>query len=250
MNTKVMAGMSSIPSRRDALADAVRSIIDQVDQLGVYLGGYDEIPPWLSSVDNIVIQRSQDDPNGDRGDAGKFWFAEGWDGFYLTVDDDIVYPPTYVEDTIDALTEVGVRSAVSCHGVRLKNPPVGSYYRDRHVFHWQRRIRHFRRVHIACTGWAAFHAGIVDTPIDAFAIPNMADIWFGILCQRQGIPAFTRPHPPSINATNDEAGYLYQNPKVDLSEAIYAQHSDDDADQTEAVNSYHRTDGWVLNGFS
>lgn len=249
MNTDVMAGMASIPSRREALSDAVQSIIDQVDQLGVYLGEYDEIPPWLSEVDNIRIMRSQDDPQGDRGDAGKFWWASRWDGFYLTVDDDIVYPPSYVDDTISALTEVGVRAAVSCHGVRLHERPISSYYAQRHVWHWQHRVKHFRRVHIACTGWAAFHAGLHDIPIDVFELPNMADIWFGRWAQSNHVPQFVRPHPPSINVAGD-SGYLYQNPKVDLDQSIFATHSGDDQPQTDAVNSFEAEVGWELNGSS
>lgn len=246
----IMAGMATVPSREDALGDAIHSLLHQVDVLGLYVapGDWERVRTIEDAQHPCEIRTHyvEEAEHDDHGDAGKFWWAEEWDGYYLTVDDDIIYPPTYVADTIEAIDTVGPRAAVSCHGVILGEMPLDSYYRNRSVFHWQREVRAFHQVHLACTGWAAFHTNHLDLSMEDFPEPQMADIWFGIECQRAELPAYVRPHPPSVNQIGPEDGYLTQNPKVDLSGSIYANHHRRDGLQTDTVNEFERTHGWQL----
>src|SRR5690606_14533447 len=71
--TKVFVGIAAIPQRKAALEKSVRSLIDQVDRIGVYLNGWEEVPSFLLHP-KIEVRRSQVD--GDIGDAGKFYWVE------------------------------------------------------------------------------------------------------------------------------------------------------------------------------
>ena len=91
---KIYANMATIPKRIPQLEVVVNCILPQVDVLNVYLNNFEEVP-WFLKKDKINIVRSQEE--GDRGDAGKFYWADKVSGYYFTIDDDIAYPPDYVE---------------------------------------------------------------------------------------------------------------------------------------------------------
>src|SRR5262249_21870958 len=85
----VTASLASVPGRAEPLQAVVAALLPQVDALNVYLNGYEETPPFLDD-DRIVVAHSRE--HGDRGDAGKFFWAGEVDGYHLLCDDDMGYP--------------------------------------------------------------------------------------------------------------------------------------------------------------
>jgi len=180
----VTASLASIPTRRASLEKVVEALLPQVDRLNVYLNGYPDVPPFLKRP-SITVERSQD--HGDLGDRGKMFWAEKAQGYYVTCDDDIAYPPDYVSTLIRRIEDHGRRVIVGVHGATLNNT-VRHYYRDRTVTHFAESLGADKAVHILGTGTTAWHTATLDVRMADFPEPNMADVWLGLLAQRKKIP--------------------------------------------------------------
>lgn len=189
---RVFAGMATIPERVDALEIVVASLLPQVDRLGVYLNGWDEVPPFLKH-EKIVVARSQD--NGDMGDAGKFFWVDGHEGVYFTCDDDIRYPSDYVARTLAKLRQYGFQAVVGWHGSVIK-APFHDYYNSecRRVFSFESGRPWDTPVHLLGTGCLAFHVSTIKVRHADFKEANMADVFFALLAQKQRVPLIVVEH--------------------------------------------------------
>jgi hypothetical protein len=186
----------------------------------VYLNGYKDVPSWLCNKPTIEVARSQD--YGDRGDAGKFWWSNKWEGYCFTCDDDLVYPRDYVRRMLTAVNRFHRRVAVGLHGVVVDEKML-SFYRIPRRDHWRVASSEYRPVNVLGTGVLAYHTDMMTvTPTD-FEIPNMADVWFALLCQRREVPCVTIPRAPN---------WLTLLP---TGETIYDRHKNDDKVQTDAI---------------
>lgn len=187
------AGLASVPERVDSLARTVESLLPQVDRVGVYLDGYPDVPACLDDK-RIAAVRSQDDDRWrDRRDAGKFYWADEADGYYVSCDDDIVYPGDYVQTLVDAIERYGREAVVGLHGREYGRPAqaFGGYFAN---YHCLRDVAGEHPVHLLGTGTLAYHTSTIRVSRDDFEQPNMADVWFAKLAQRQRVPLVVLPH--------------------------------------------------------
>lgn len=182
--TMVVAGMATMPSRRQDLRLAIGSILKQVDRLYLFLDRFE------MDVDirhpKIVAMRSQD--FGDLRANGKFLGLSMCNGpsWYLTVDDDIRYPDDYVQRMIAQLEALSRKTVLGVHGSRLK-PPVRSYRSDREQLHRAMlRTRH-EPVDVVGTDSALFHTDILKFDVRDWSDVNMVDLNFAIECAKRGI---------------------------------------------------------------
>ena len=194
----ICCGVASIPSRSGCLRQVVEAVLPFVDQLYVYLNGYPKVPAFLRRP-KISVFRSQE--HGDLGDAGKFFAAGRQRGFFLSIDDDIIYPQDYVWTLVNALRGyhlAGRRVAVGFHG-KLMHPEVAHFYQGHaRQFHFAAALSEERAVHVLGTGTAAFHTDDLPVTIDDFNRQrNMADISFSIACQRHDVGCVVLPRPSS-----------------------------------------------------
>jgi FkbM family methyltransferase len=180
----VFASLATIPAREPGLRHVVEALLPQVDGLGVYLNEYDRVPAWLER-EEIVVARSQD--SGVRGDAGKFFWAGTTRGYQLVCDDDMDYPPDYVDRLVDGIERYGRRAVVGFHGCLLRDE-ITDYYTSRKLLHFTRALPADTPVHVLGTGVSGFHASAIGVSADDFPAPNMADIWLALLGQRRGVP--------------------------------------------------------------
>jgi hypothetical protein len=177
----IYANMATIPKRISQLQVVVECILPQVDHLNIYLNNFEEVP-WFLDSPKINVVRSQD--LGDRGDAGKFYWANKVSGYYFTIDDDIVYPPDYVQVLKEALDKRGKKCAVGVHG-EMYPDEIRHWTRDRvKTLHFYYENPRDTPVHVLGTGCTAFHTDFIDVDPEEFKIPNMADVWFTIICSR------------------------------------------------------------------
>lgn len=228
-------GLASIPGRAAQLRQTVAAVLPSVDQLYVYLNGYPAVPAFLRHP-KIRVFRSQE--HGDRGDAGKFFAAGQQRGFFLSIDDDIFYPPDYVWTMVNALRaarRAGRRVAVGFHG-KLMRPQVARFYHDHtRQFHFTAALAEPRAVHVLGTCTVAFHTDDLPITIDDFAGPtNMADIYFAIACQRHDVGCVALPRP---------AGYL--RPQPDPGPTIWRSFRNADQLPTALYNSWSE---WRIRG--
>lgn len=188
-SSTVHAGIASIPSRVDALRSVVDSILPQVDCLHIYLNDFGEPPEWILGLNGVRAYTS--DTYGLIGDAGKFFpFISGNASsceYYLTIDDDILYPPDYV------MTLLSKHKLYECpvgvHGSLVKDGSLGYYtLSNRYVFHFRDELASDTRVHLLGTGTALFSKKDLRGMNYIFLYPNMADIWIAKYFSERSIP--------------------------------------------------------------
>lgn len=222
---KVFAAICSIPVREQALLSTLSSLMHQVDRVYLYLDNYARPPEYLQSMRRVTVLRSQDHP-GLR-DNGKFlMFNEvlaeqrGAPFYWFTCDDDIVYPSDYVHTLLQQLAAYEQRAVVGLHGVVVDETPK-RYFRHRYVYHYENTtLRHARLVNNLGTGTVAFHSSLFGS-IDPYAWPQggMVDIYFSVLCARQGIPMVCVPR---------HAGWLKTLAETEGTPSLIGEFRDDD----------------------
>lgn len=218
----VQASLATIPQRCGALAKVVKVLLPQVDTLRVYLNGYKGVPDFLNDP-KIIVARSRH--YGDLGDAGKFFWSDESEGYQLICDDDIWYPRNYANRMVAAIDQFQRKAVFGVHGVTFHNQ-LTRYYRSRSVCHFNNKVDEHRVVHLVGTGTLAYHASTIKVSKDDFKLPNMADVFFGLLCQQQKVPVYV---------VKRSKGWL--KPYQVKGSTIYSKHNRSDHEQTKLVRS-------------
>jgi len=219
----VSACVASFPPRRDKLREVVARLLPQVDHLYVYLNEYEEVPDFLR---HTRITAELGGKARDLRDNGKFHFMQSLpSGFVLTVDDDIAYPPDYVETLIRKVDFYERRAVVGLHGTIFAKP-IRNYFRGRTLYHFEHELPHDVVVNQLGTGTVAFHTDLLRPDIAEFKTTGMADVWLALACKRIGAPMIAVERP---------AGYLQS---LGFEEStLFREFRKDDSRQTKLVRS-------------
>jgi len=205
-------GIASIPERAESLKSTIDSLIDQVDGIGVFLDRYDEVPEFLTNNPKVKYKRSEDF-NRDIGDAGKFLWVDDHEGFYFTCDDDLIYPKDFVSRIKEKIISSKYPVVVGWHGSVILEP-FNDYYdsSSRRVFSFGAPRPYDTPVHILGTGCMGFHTSHIDVSFDDFETPNMADVYFARLGQRQQVPFVVIRHEKGeiIESENSQTLSIYK----------------------------------------
>jgi len=185
----VVAGIASIPTRIEALYRVVDSIVDQVDLVNIGLNNYTEIPERFLGNPKIHC----DLLDNRYADGAKFYHVSEVNGYYFSLDDDLLYPPTYVKDTIHAIDTY--TCIVSYHGKRFDKRPIQSYHRSfttnvRCLGSWPYDIE----VHVGGSGVMAFNTKDFKLSVEDFKSPFMADIHVAKKAYGQGVKIMALAH--------------------------------------------------------
>lgn len=181
---KVTANYATYPAtgRLEALRESINSIINQVDLIRICFNSYTSIPPDFDHPKFECII-----PEIDRTDLGKFHFLHSIKEheLYLSCDDDILYPPDYVQ-VIKRHSHLG--SILTFHG-RILNPLGNpkSYYRGGHsVYSFLDPCPTSAQVHVPGTGVTAIFTDDAEIDVIPSDAPNcMADLVFANMCQSE-----------------------------------------------------------------
>lgn len=179
-----MAGIASIPERAASLRRTLKSIAPQVDEIHLSLNDYTTRPAFLRDFPNVhATLRARND-----GDAEKFAAVDDWDGIVVTLDDDLLYPPDYVETLLAGLHRHGGDKIVSFHGGKT----LGWNGAALAATHKQLRClgnldQDDTDVNVVGTGVLAYDASKVPVWRDVFRTPNMADVHLTCHAHRLGI---------------------------------------------------------------
>ncbi|WP_152088712.1 glycosyltransferase, partial [Limnospira platensis] len=204
---RITASLASIPDREESLEVTVNTLYPQVDRLNVYLNDYPTIPNFLIR-EKIHVARSQ--IHGDLGDSGKFFWCEEVKGYHFTCDDDLAYPPDYIETLIAKIEQYERKAVVGVHGSIFRQP-FYSYQKSRNVFHCLYEVKEDTFVQHLGTGAMAYHTSAIEVLRNEFEHINMGDIWFSLLAQRYKIPRIVIKH---------QEGWFKHN-KIDMKKTIY-----------------------------
>ena len=203
---KVVAGISSMTKRKEALVDAVNSLVDQVDLIHLYL---QEGHEYTSESEKVVIHR---DYGVDMGDAGKFYKAQDEDCYFLSCDDDLIYPPDYAQVVCDGIEKYGGKVIVGFHGVIIKDNAT-HYYRDRKVFHGLDNVAEDKFVNLIGTCSCGFSTEHVKFGYDDCKVRNIADIWIALYAQETETPIVCLAH---------KRGWIMHTEKINLKETLFS----------------------------
>ena len=209
-------------NRIESLIKTVESIYDQCDELNIFLNHFDgEIPlKFLDDKINIYFSDNR------FGDALKFARLEDSDGYYLTIDDDLIYPKNYVDYMVARCKEYSNQRVVTLHGKKFSSFPIQSYYKSHsEYYHCLQPMRKNVLVQFGGTGVMCFHTSLLKIPFYFFKLPNMADIWVGKYCMENNIEMICITHP------KDFLKYM------DQKTTIHGHYSSNDGLQTSVVNS-------------
>ena len=209
----ITANIATLPGRENQLKQAVKSLYDQVDKINLWLNDYVKVPGWCIDAKIRTLRTTN------VGDQGKLLFSER--GYYFSCDDDLIYPPDYVERLKSKIDN----NIITIHGKNFA-PPTKSYYHGAiDKIRCDELLTHDTRVQIPGTGVMAFHTDTLQFDLKDFPERNMADIWVGIKANNLNIPVICIAHP---------ANWMVLQP-TDTS--IWSQHHRNDQIQTDLINN-------------
>jgi len=221
MGERIIVNVASY-KRTESLIRTLESIINQCDEINVALNDHymEEIPDFLhhNKINLFFTDNSI-------GDAFKFLNLEKVGGYYFSIDDDLIYPPTYVSDTIKKCKEFNNKKVVTYHGRNFSSFPISSYYRSASErYACLNKVKNDVRVQFGGTGVMCFHTSLMKIPINYFKNANMADVWVGKYCIENNIEIICLKH---------DEGYIKYIPQKTT---IYNDESKSDKIQTDLVN--------------
>jgi len=189
-----IAAIATLASRLTTFQKVLPIIHAQVDHVFVYLDGYSTIPSFLENFDRVTARRAED--VGNLHCSSRFLCLQELrtPTVVAIVDDDIIYPPDYIDRMTGALQRVEGKAIVGVHG-RIFMPPHQSYVRDVLTFHFTHQLARPCHVHELGTGTCAFASSYFRIDPREWDRHDMDDVAIAIDAQRQGLPriAIARP---------------------------------------------------------
>lgn len=196
---KIIAGMATMHCREQIARQAVASILPQIDRIYIVFNDYPDYPAWAVESPKICPVLG----HNTFGSNGKFMFSHLYDhAYYLGIDDDLLYPPDYVDYMIAGQRRH--RAIVTLHGKRFDNKPIKSYRRDYTV-----NVRCLGtqkkdiRVHVGGTGVMCFDTSMFNITLEDFAHINMDDVIVSAHAAQLKIPIMALAHDRNY------LGYLF-----------------------------------------
>ena len=202
---KIVVGLATFKGREEFLKKTIESLQGQVDEINIY--------------DNEI--------NPDLTDNGKFYFLQNYKEpiYYLSCEDDIIYPPTYAKDMVKAINEC--KSIVTHHGRILKGQS-NSYYKGGHTaFRCTHFVNKRRIIDVAGTGVTGFRTDYFNpTQLYKSEHKKMSDLIFSLEARKQKKLITVLPH---------RTGYIIAQP-VPREQTIFGNHVNDDSVQASIAN--------------
>ena len=173
-NLKITANIATQPKRFEFLLQMLESIDGQFDEIRLYLNNFREVPKELEKY-TCYIGR-------DLTDNGKFFWSNNRDEYYFTLDDDVIYPPDYVEKTLPL---IGNR-IVTYHGRNLfgLNQP---YYDNHKVYLFYKKLNKDVKLDVGSTGFMAFNTNVFSPHLWKSPNKKMTDLLVALEAAMHGI---------------------------------------------------------------
>jgi hypothetical protein len=217
---------STMASRAETFRQVFAAIHPQVDHTYVYLDGYAEVPKFLRDTDRVTVRRAEE--HGNLHASSRFLalreLAEP--NIVVSVDDDIAYPPDYVDVLAENLARYDGRAVVGVHG-RNFLPPHRSYIDDAHCLHFATELDRPIYVHELGTATCAFVSSAFAPDPRPWRRNDMDDIVLAIEAQRRGVPrvAIAREEGWLEALEDNQPDSLWVRAKQDAAEQTWMMHA-------------------------
>lgn len=203
----IAAGIALLPERFPRSLETIESLLPQVDAILLSLNGFKSIPEDLVHPKIEVRYMGQN-----LGDIGKF---HEWEGDYISCDDDLIYPKTYVSDFKDREKEYPGR-ILTHHGNTLE-APLENYFRskdlDANAIRCLQSNPHLRELNLPGTGVSYYPADIYPS-VYQFVIENnewnCQDMVVGAWIKKRGTKAVGLPHTASYFGYNSPGWTIWE----------------------------------------
>lgn len=182
MPEKITVNIATYSKRKDVLPLALQSLREQTVPVHIRVYYNDYIP------EKADFEQQWGDDYTDR---GKFYFM-GDNEIYFCCDDDLYYPPDYVERTLKGLEEYP-ECIVTYHGRKLRAKNV-DYYKGHDIFAFMNTLKEDSLIDIAGTGVCAFNTKYVKPDILSYPDNKMADVLIGLEAAKLNIPIICLSH--------------------------------------------------------
>lgn len=214
----IVAGIATIPSRIEQVKKTIESLASQVDWIHLCLNNFIAIPDFLKGeidgYDNVLCVITQGS------DEQKFRQVEG--DIYLSCDDDLCYPPNYVQVIKDRLEHYDI---ISFHGRNFNAFPIQSYYKSAgSKYRCLDKVSSDVYVQVGGTGCMAFKPQKFSVTLADFPSKYMADVHLAIKARKENKRIMCIAH---------EANWIKYQP---VSNTIYDRFRDNDFEHTERIN--------------
>ena len=188
MTMQCIAGMATIPARGHLLERVLTRLRPQVDCLAVYLGQYTEVPQCVSDLADQWLL----DPKDVHGSEGKLAWTRSFDGLYLSVDDDMLYPVNYRKKMQQAVERFDNQVIVAAQGAVF--PKKFLWFTDPAVtwMRWNKTYTEGRWLSMPAGGFVAHHTSLYMP--DVWPERNADDHQIAVWAQERKIPVWGLPH--------------------------------------------------------
>lgn len=185
-----VAAIATLANRIETFQRVLPVIYAQVDHVFIYLDGYSEPPAFLRGFDRVTVRRAED--TGDLHASSRFLCLQDLSAptVVVIVDDDIIYPPDYVDRLVYFLQQFEGQAIVGVHG-RIFLPPHESYVRNAFAIHFAHELKQPCHVHELGTGTCGFISSYLDVDPREWSRTDMDDIIVATEAQRRGLPRIT-----------------------------------------------------------
>ena len=216
-----------MPNRIDGLIDTITALSPQVDKIFVWLNGHSEIPK--TSVTNVTFHLSETN-DGAIAKVKCLELFDDTDFYFFTCDDDIVYPPDYIQKNIDIYEPGTIQTS---HAKIFKEFPIQNYaHSDISGYYFGASIIRKDAVHLVGTGVCMMDSTIArQIPYETFTTTNMLDLWVSSWAWINNIPMYVIPH---------KHNWLHPNPKVQQNDSIWNDVLLNSDHQTQIINHYYK----------
>ena len=189
----IVANMATHPQRRGVMIQAVLSLANQC-RINVWGNGYDYIPQELNGIPNVRFLPSQ---RLDLGAAGKMAFLDSerrrGAHFYLSVDDDMLYPNDYVANIVQSTRDRRQLAVVSYHGVSFR-PNQTPTLQNRIVHSACSDVLHEYEVPVLGTGVMCIPIVHLRISLSDLAFGNMIDPQIAAIARSRSVRQICLPH--------------------------------------------------------
>lgn len=186
---KICVGIATIKEREKSFVNTMKSLALQADEIYVWLN----YPPEevCEEVAKVFNRPNVTVLEWDWCARSKFFGLEFAEWYYLTCDDDILYPSDYSKQIKKSLEERNNEVVVWYHGVTMNNDNT-DWLSDRITYSFTYWLDKAVDVQYVGTGCMGFYTWLIDH-IPHFGYDNFEDLWFAEFIQKRWIPAVCLP---------------------------------------------------------
>lgn len=213
----ITANLATIEARKYTLQGVIDSLKDQVTTVRVYGNDY---TPEVEG-DNVEVYTGPDYT-----DNAKFFWLPISKGLYLSCDDDIIYPPDYVQKILEARKKYP-NAWLTFHGRKLKGLGL-NYYTEHISYQCLKEVEGDYQIDVPGTGVSAFDTELIKFDPLTWRQFRMSDLMAGLELAKASVRVICLGH---------KEGWI-KNAESHLREAIHRKEKNNST-QNEIANAIY-----------